>query len=51
MANLSRAWKKVEELAALDARAAPYLEARDAIASHLDELARFLRGHGAGIDA
>ena len=51
VANLSRAWKKVEELAALDAKAAPYLEAREAIGSHLDDLARFLRGYGAGIDA
>jgi DNA repair protein RecN (Recombination protein N) len=51
LANLSRAWKKVEELATLDPRVAPYLEGRATIGSQLDDLARFLRGYGAGIDA
>jgi DNA repair protein RecN (Recombination protein N) len=51
LANLSRAWKKVEELATLDPKVAPYLEGRATIASQLDDLARFLRGYGAGIDA
>jgi DNA repair protein RecN (Recombination protein N) len=51
LANLSRAWKKVEELAALDPKAAPYLDGRATITSQLDDVARFLRGYGAGIDA
>jgi DNA repair protein RecN (Recombination protein N) len=41
----------VAELAALDQRAVPYLESRDAIKSQLEELALFLRDYHESIDA
>jgi DNA repair protein RecN (Recombination protein N) len=44
-------WRKVGELAALDPRFAPYLEARDAVKSQLEDLAYFLRSYANDIDA
>ncbi len=40
---LGTVWKKVGELAALDATFVPYVEARDAVKSQLEDLAFFLR--------
>lgn len=51
LAGLGQVWRRVGELAALDPRFAAYLEARDGIKSQLEELAAFLRGYGANIDA
>ena len=47
---LDRVWKRVEELAAFDAGFAPHLESRDAVRSHLEELAYALRSHAGGMD-
>jgi DNA repair protein RecN (Recombination protein N) len=44
-------WKKLGDLAALDARFDPYVEARAAVKSQLEDLAFFLRSYAAGIDA
>ena len=49
--TLGSVWKRVGDLASLDARFAPYLEARDAVRSQLEDLAYFLRSYVAGIDA
>lgn len=51
LAGLAATWKKVGELAALDARFQPYVEARDIIKSQLEDLAYFLRSYAADIDA
>jgi DNA repair protein RecN (Recombination protein N) len=51
LAGLGQVWRKVGELAALDPRFNPYLEARDAIKSQLEDLASFLRGYAASLDA
>jgi DNA repair protein RecN (Recombination protein N) len=48
---LGTVWKKVGELAALDATFTPYLEARDAVKSQLEDLAFFLRSYSQNIDA
>ena len=48
---LGRIWKRVSELAAIDPRFAPYLEARDDIKAQLDDLAFTLRDFAGGIDA
>jgi DNA repair protein RecN (Recombination protein N) len=48
---LGRVWKRISELAAIDARFAPYLEARDGIKAQLDDLAFTLRDFADGIDA
>jgi DNA repair protein RecN (Recombination protein N) len=48
---LASVWKRVGELAALDARFVPYLEARDAVKSQLEDLAFFLRDYAQNIDA
>jgi len=44
-------WKKVGELAALDARFGPYLEARAAVKSQLEDLSFFLRSYAGAIDS
>ena len=44
-------WRKVGDLASLDARFGPYLDAREAVKSQLEDLAYFLRSYAAGIDA
>jgi DNA repair protein RecN (Recombination protein N) len=51
LAGLGQVWRRVGELAALDPQFRPYLEARDAIKSQLEDLARFLRQYAAGIEA
>jgi len=51
LATLRQVWKRVEELAALDPRLAPYLEPRDGVKSQLEDLAYFLRAYGSDIDA
>ncbi|OFW09702.1 MAG: DNA repair protein RecN [Acidobacteria bacterium RIFCSPLOWO2_02_FULL_67_36] len=48
---LGQVWRRVGDLAALDARFAPYLDARDAVKSQLEDLAYFLRSYVNGIDA
>ncbi len=48
---LGTVWKKLGDLAALDGRFAPYLDARTALKSQLEDLAFFLRSYSAGIDA
>ena len=48
---LGRVWKRVSELAAIDPRFAPHLEAREAVKAQLDDLAFTLRDFAGGIDA
>ena len=48
---LAATWKRVSELASLDSRFSPYLEARDAVKSQLEDLAFFLRSYADDIDA
>jgi len=48
---LGRVWKRVGELAAIDSRFAPYLDARDGIKAQLEDLAFTLRDFADGIDA
>lgn len=48
---LGLVWKRVADLATLDDRFTPYVEQRDEIKSRLDDLAFFLRGYGANLDA
>ncbi len=48
---LASVWKKVGELAALDPKFAPYLEAREGVKSQLEDLAFFLRSYSQNIDA
>jgi DNA repair protein RecN (Recombination protein N) len=48
---LGQVWRKVGELASLDARFAPYAEGRDALKSQLEDLAFFLRTYASDIDA
>ena len=47
---LDRVWKRVEELAGFDAEFRPHLESRDAVLSHLEELAYALRSLVGGAD-
>ena len=51
LSGLGAVWKRVGELAAIDPRFQPYLDARDAIKSQLEDLAHFMRRYGDGIDA
>ncbi len=51
LATLGRVWKRVGELAAIDPRFAPYLDARDGIKAQLEDLAFTLRDFADGIDA
>ena len=44
-------WKKVADLAALDARFGPHLDARATVKSQLEDLAFFLRSYASTIDA
>jgi DNA repair protein RecN (Recombination protein N) len=48
---LAIVWKRVSELAAIDARFEPHLEARATVKPQLEDLAFFLRSYSAGIDA
>src|SRR3954470_9373613 len=47
---LGTVWKKVGELAALDATFTPYLEAREVVKTQLEDLAFFLRSYSSTID-
>ena len=51
LTTLGHVWKRVSELAAIDPRFAPYLEARDGIKAQLEDLAFTLRDVADGIDA
>jgi DNA repair protein RecN (Recombination protein N) len=51
LTSLALVWKRVAELAELDARLLPYVEQREEIKSRLDDLAFFLRSYGASLDA
>ncbi len=51
LGTLDRVWKHVGELAALDPAFTPHLDARDAIASQLEELVYALRPYASGVDA
>lgn len=51
LAALGGVWRRVADLAALDPKARPYLDARDGIKSQLEDLALFLRGYANGIEA
>ena len=51
LADLGGVWRRVAELAALDPKFQPYLEARAAIKSQLEDLALFLRRYADGIEA
>lgn len=48
---LGQVWKKLADLAALDTRFTPHLDARAAVKSQLEDLAYFLRDYAAAIDA
>jgi DNA repair protein RecN (Recombination protein N) len=48
---LGAVWRRVAELAALEPKFQPYLEARDGIKSQLEDLAGFLRSYADGIEA
>ncbi len=51
LAGLAGVWKRIAELAILDARFVPYLEQRESIKSSLEDLAFFLRSYGTDLDA
>jgi DNA repair protein RecN (Recombination protein N) len=51
LAGLGHVWKRLSELASLDAQFAEYLAARDTIKSQLEDLSTFLRRYADGIDA
>lgn len=51
LTQLGHVWKRVGELAAIDPRFAPYLDARDGIKAQLEDLAFTLRDFADGIDA
>jgi DNA repair protein RecN (Recombination protein N) len=48
---LGAVWRRLGDMAALDDRFAPYLDARQPVQSHLEDLAFFLRSYGSDIDA
>jgi len=51
LAALAAVWKRIGDLAALDARFAPYLTDRADVQARLEDLAFFLRSYAAGLDA
>jgi DNA repair protein RecN (Recombination protein N) len=51
LSALAGVWKRVHDLAALDGRAAAYLESRDEITTRLEDLAFFLRDYRARLEA
>jgi DNA repair protein RecN (Recombination protein N) len=51
LAALGGVWRRVAELAALDPRFQPYVDARDGIKSQLEDLAQFLRRYADQIEA
>src|SRR5215212_7657448 len=48
---LGSVWKSLGDLAALDTRFGPYLDARSAVKSQLEDLAFFLRSYASAIEA
>lgn len=48
---LAAVWKRVGELASIDPQFQPYVAARDAVKSQLEDLAYFLRSYSAEFDA
>jgi DNA repair protein RecN (Recombination protein N) len=51
LTSLGVVWKRLADLAELDARFAPYLEHRDDVKSRLEDLAYFLRSYSANLEA
>jgi DNA repair protein RecN (Recombination protein N) len=51
LAGLGHVWRRVSELAALDPKFQPYVDARDGIKAQLEDLALFLRRYADGIEA
>jgi DNA repair protein RecN (Recombination protein N) len=51
LSTLGGVWRRIGELAAMDARFAPYLDQRDDVKSRLEDLAFFLRSYAADLDA
>ncbi len=51
LGGLTAVWRRVGELATLDAQFQPYVDARDGIKSQLEDLATFLRRYADGIEA
>jgi len=51
LTSLGVVWKRLADLAELDARFVPYLEHRGEIKSRLEDLAYFLRSYSANLDA
>jgi DNA repair protein RecN (Recombination protein N) len=45
LAGLAQVWKRVEELAEIDSRMAPFMDNRSAVTSQLEDLALFLRDY------
>jgi DNA repair protein RecN (Recombination protein N) len=50
LAGLGGVWRRVGELADIDPKFRPYLDARDGIKSQLEDLARFLRKYADGLE-
>jgi DNA repair protein RecN (Recombination protein N) len=48
---LGTVWRKLGDLAALDARFSTYVDAREAVKSQLEDIAFFLRSYASSIDA
>jgi DNA repair protein RecN (Recombination protein N) len=51
LSSLAAVWKRVGELASLDPKFAPYVDQRDDVKSHLEDLAYFLRSYRSSLDA
>jgi len=51
LSSLGTVWRRVADLASVDQRLQPYLDARDTIKSQLEDLAYFLRGYGDSLEA
>ena len=51
LAGLGGVWKRVDELAEIEPRFAPHVEARDGIKGQLEDLAFFLRSYADSVDA
>jgi DNA repair protein RecN (Recombination protein N) len=51
LASLGQVWRRVADLAVIDPRFQPFLDARDGIKSQLEDLALFLRRYADGIEA
>ena len=51
LSSLATVWKRLSDLAALDARFAPYVDHRDDVKSKLEDLAFFLRSYAADLEA